>query len=338
MKRQVCKEGQVMSITLHLFFAGLIAFVPSQDGRELFVLVPDAGHGHAISDGSSLEPHRALLVARAAGCQGDCEAGNSEIAGLLFADEPDAKRPGELMDAIRRGTAWQLEGVELSISSQDGQLKIHPGFSSVADLNRIVPGAGFVDPALLAPQPPAGKLATRLRLQSGEVSAYRLVEEVDGSVPSLRFKTLKDGKDAAPGYMQPLATWVMAEIKIPGNAVEVVARAFGKGGERRVKLSPDDHGIVEIVVMNVPVTRSTQEAGGPGKHFEIYYNLARTMPATRPVPYVVKPSGDSGSVESKQEAPASKLLDALRLGNSRGVYDRLICPLAQLSDGGDRQP
>jgi hypothetical protein len=325
-------------ITLHIFFAGLVAFVPSPDGRELTVLVPQAGHEHVLSDRSTLEPHRALLVARAGGCQADgapglCGAADAGIAKVLFAGE-GAKAPEELESAILHGAAWGLDGVDLALPSQVGGLELHD-FDQIADLDRIAPGNGGVDRPLLNPDPPAGKLAARLTLSSGRVSPYRLVQ-IEGNAPALRFRDLKSGREAASGYSRPLATWVMAEIQIPGNFVELEVRPFGRGDRRKVRLMPDERGQVEIVVMNVVASRNGPLAKNePDKHFELYYELTAKKPAFRPVPYV--PAGSTGpatlQVPQKAEAMPSDLLTALRLGDPRGVYDRLICPVAQLAAG-----
>jgi hypothetical protein len=327
-----------MSVTLHIFFAGLIAFVPSPDGRELTVLVPAAGTNHVLSDHSTLEPHRALLIARSAGCQADgapglCGATDAGIASLLFAGE-GSKAPGELQTAILQGAVWELDGLDLQLTAQEGSLQFHD-FDSVANLNSIVPGAGIVDPALLRADLPAGRLAARLTLRSGEISADHLVHD-GANIPILRFRTLQDGREAAPGYSRPLADWVQAEVQVPGNVVELTARPFGGGNPRTIRLTPDQRGQVEILVMNVvasptgePVTHE------PDKHFELYYDLTAKTPLVRPVPYVpsVPMSQVSNQVPQPSRSTRSDLLAALRLGPARGVYDRLICPVAQLAAG-----
>ena len=55
-----------MSFILKLFFTGLMAFVPSEDGKEMTVLLLNVNHNYQSSDGSSLPHHKPLLIARAA--------------------------------------------------------------------------------------------------------------------------------------------------------------------------------------------------------------------------------------------------------------------------------
>jgi hypothetical protein len=353
-----------MSFIVRIFFAGLIAFVPSRDGKELIVLLPDAAEASVASDGTAVGPHQALLLARAAGCTGDCGVADAGIAALLFADQTPSKAGEALSDALQQGTVWRLDGSELSFAAAAGVARFAPplsirrnlrptargqarllpatpdegkDFSWVADLGRIVPGAGVVDPAVLAPIPPAKRIAARLRLDSGEVSTYRLVR-VDGQVPPLRFRSLA-AKGAEVAYTQALADWVVAEFWVSGGALEVVERRFADGARRSIALTPSC-GVVEIAVLNVARAHPGAHAGGgeplalpePGRHFEKYYELAQVRPPFRPVPYVA----DQAVGLPVHQEHGSALLDALRLDDPRGVYDRLICPLAQFSDGGSR--
>jgi len=55
----------VSSFILKLFFTGLMAFVPSQDGTEVTVLLLNVHHDYQSSDGTALAHHKPLLIARA---------------------------------------------------------------------------------------------------------------------------------------------------------------------------------------------------------------------------------------------------------------------------------
>jgi len=347
-----------MTFVVRIFFAGLVAFVPSRDGKVLTVLLPDAGQARKLSDGSLMEPHQALLVARAAGCKGDCGPGDASLASILFPGQPAGAAWDGLAAALQQGVAWRLDGVELTVGPPpcEPKLSIPHGaqkagcsagspataesskdFGWVADLNQIVPGSGIVDPAFLGPQPPAGRIAARLRLQSGTVSAYRLVA-VEGKVAALEFRPLGGKATNAAFCAQALADWVVAEIPMSGDGVELELTPWGKDGEgkgRLVKLAPEN-GQVDVVVLNVAPSHfdlPAAAAPGPGKHFEAYYELTRSKPSVLPVPYV--PDGLSKLPEPPHLSPApSALLQGLRLGIGKTVYDRLICPLAQLSPGG----
>ena len=60
------------SFILKLFFTGLMAFVPSQDGKEVTVLLLNVHHDYQSSDGTALAHHKPLLIARAGDCSGEC--------------------------------------------------------------------------------------------------------------------------------------------------------------------------------------------------------------------------------------------------------------------------
>lgn len=355
-----------MSFVVRIFFTGLVAFVPSEDGRELTVLLPQAAQTYTASDRSTIPPHQALLLARSSQCEGDCRSDAPEIAGILFPDKPQSTARESLAGALLQGAAWRLDGLELSIrvkgadSEASAPLKIHRGlrlapggrrepipgtsaesmdFSWVADLGRIVPDSGVVDPALLRATPPAGRIAARLRLRSGEVWTYRLIE-VGGEVLPMRFQTL-DGRAAETGYSQALADLVMAEIRVPAGEVELVGSRFDHGKQHTVKLVPEN-GVLEIALLNVPTSHFEPHAGKgephelpePGKHFEMYYDLARNKPLARPVPFPVSPAAAGRLPADRRDQVGSKLLDSLRFGPSHGLYERIICPVAQLTDGG----
>jgi hypothetical protein len=277
---------------------------------------------------------------------------------MLFPDQAAGAAQRSMSAAVQQGAAWRLDGVELMVSPPpcEQQLSIRRGspkagcpagsrpgtaedrkdFGWVADLNRIVPGLGIVDPALLGPQPPGNRIAGRLRLRSGVGSAYRLVT-VGGQVPALDFRSLR-GQEAAAGCSQALADWVVAEIQMSGDSVELQGIPWGEGKRRSVKLVPEN-GLVDVVVLNVATAHFDLPAGerpaapGPGKHFELYYELTRSKPSVLPVPHLPDLSKTAMPPVPKSCDRTSALLEALGLGDSRTVYDRLICPLAQLTAG-----
>ena len=56
------------SFILKILFSGMIVFSPNQNGTEVTVLLLNAGHTHHLSDGSALQDHKPLLIARAGNC------------------------------------------------------------------------------------------------------------------------------------------------------------------------------------------------------------------------------------------------------------------------------
>ena len=66
-----------MEFILRIFFSGLMALIPSEDGTELTVLLLNVEHAHHVSDGTTLAQHKPLLVARAGNCTGQCPTRDS---------------------------------------------------------------------------------------------------------------------------------------------------------------------------------------------------------------------------------------------------------------------
>lgn len=351
-----------MSFVLRIFFSGLIAFVPSQDGREVTVLLLDARHGYHVSDGTALEPHRALLLARAGSCAGSCPDEDTVVAQHLFHDKSSQQAHDALAQAVHDGGAWQLVGADLTVQTPAGAGALPPlvlertgrrveqggpsavptsprereDFSWVADVDQIYPQGGGIDTRVLGAEPPCGLIAARLRLRSGRVFTYRMVQ-VDGNVEPIHFLPL-DGAGPEVPYRQAVASWVAAEVQVPGSSVELVEEAFGGGRRRSMTLSPDSNGVVEVALLNLPplelpAQSSAQDHPGPGKHFELYFELAKTPPAKqlRPVPQVPSQSIQNAEPripwETLHPPVGSELLERLRLGTDRGPYDRVICPI-----------
>lgn len=356
-----------MSFLVRIFFSGLIALVPSRDGKELAVLLLDAQQGYALSDGTSLPPHLPMLLARAGKCDGDCVTSDPTIADYLFPDS-SAKASELLAGALLDGTAWKLSGAELSIAqpatspgtvapppleirrnarrSVAGRPELLPqssaereDFSWIAELGKIDPAAGEADPDVLAPQPRLGLIAARLRLRSGRVFTYRLVG-LKNQVTPIHFQT-SAGDRVQVAYAQALADWVEADVEVAGDAVEIVDQSFDGTRRRSVRLGPHN-GAVEVALLDLaahPGHGAADAAPGPGKHFEIFYELSksRLVNQRRPVPFpglrapAESPAAVAWSAVHPQQQLWSDLLEALQMGEPRGAYDRTICPLVQLS-------
>lgn len=218
-------------------------------------------------------------------------------------------------------------------------------FSWVASLKKIDPSAGDINPDVLSPVPPKALIAARIRLKSGKFFAYRLAP-VGGKVRPIHFLPL-NGKGKATPYAQALATWVAADIEVPGTSVEVVEETFGEAGgdvKRSMTLSPR-RGLVEIAVLNLPplqppqppqpASPGIQDPPGPGGHFERYFDLLKNPPPQRE--RLVPQARAGKSIDSEPEVDwevlhqclASELLDKIRLGIGRTTYDQVLCPTVQ---------
>jgi hypothetical protein len=346
----------VNSFILKLFFTGLMAFVPSQDGKEVTVLLLNVHHGYQSSDGTALAHHKPLLIARAGDCSGQCPKRDADIAQFVFADKSESEALDSLEAAVAGGGAWELANSELSIQKgnpddpalpalnivQNVRTGIIPttsaereDFGWVADMQQIAP-SGYAFNTDLLDSPPPGLVAARLHLRSGKVFTYR-VARIGSSVTPVHFQRL-DGTGNASPYSQAIASWVGAEIEISGENVEIVEEKFDGGTGRSMTLSPDTNGNVEVAVLNLPpfAPPSSPFAGtpDPGKHFEMYYEVAQTPPAqsARLVPKAGAAPDAPAYAEvdwqsiHPQTALWSDLLNAIRLNIGRVVYEEVLCP------------
>lgn len=353
-----------MSFILRIFFSGLIALVPSHDGRELTVLLLNAMHDQQISDGTAIPHHIPLLLTRGGSCAGQCTNNDPVIANALFSDQDSQTALASLGQAVSGGGAWQLMNSELSIrkgcsrdqalsplvleqnvrTAVDGRLETVPttpqereDFSWVADLKQVCPSCG-PHPALLSTNPPPGLVAARLHLRNGKVFTYAL-SRIGTDVAPVHFERL-DGQGPSPSYTQAVASWVAADIQVTGNNVEIDEQTIDGEPVRSMSLAPNANGLVEMALLNLPPISAPDApmttAPSPGKHFELYYDLAATPPAqaNRPVPLPGAAGNDpypevTWDSLHPREPLWSDLLAKIRMELGRGAYDRALCPLVQ---------
>jgi hypothetical protein len=346
------------SFILKILFSGLMVFTPSQDGHEMTVLLLAAGHTHHLSDGSALQRHRPLLIARAGACSGDCPTRDSGVAQFVYADQSLSTAQDSLEAAVGGGGAWALSGSDISLVKASGSDPDLPALSVVssarasntlipstsaerediswiADLKQICGSGCALDPAVLASQPPSTVVA-RIHLRSGNVFTHS-VTRIGSNVTPVHFARL-DGSGSASEYSQAIASWAGAEIEISGSGIEIVESKFNNDPGRSMTLTPDANHSMEIAVLNlpsfVPPSSSVNDAPQVGKHFEAYYDLMEDPPAkeTRLVPFAGAASGSPSyaavgwSDVHPQSAVWSQLLNSLRLDVGRSAYERVLCP------------
>ena len=343
---------------LRIFFSGLIALIPNADGTELNVLLVNTPHQYSLADGSCMATHTPLLVARAGSCE-NCQS-DEGVAEFLYANKTPVEAQRALTGAVGGGGAWRLAGSDLTLegvtdpltivrnargSDATGQLQAVPttaaqreDFSWVASMSDIAPGVGGFQSALRSDEPLSPcTIAARLKLRNGRVFTYALTK-VDGKARPIHFMT-PAGSNPAP-YRQAVANWVAAEIRVPGDMVEIVEQKFNDVSARRsMKLHPLD-GSVEIALLNLPPfvapgPNSATPLPAPGQHFQIYYDLVRRPPAraNRLVPHSSvsesEPQTNWAALHPK-DVLWSELLEQLNL-NPRGKapYDLALCPIVR---------
>lgn len=358
-----------MCFTLKIYFIGLIAFVASPDQREMHALLVDARQGKTFSDGTPAPVHKPLLVAKAAGCCGQCREQAQPIANVLFhSGRSDPRRNlRRLGRVVQQGGAWELNDSILTIQVDDGgrglQLYGNPDsaaelearktpsfeqagdFGWVARIGDIVPSAGKVNSEVLEDTPKQGLITARLTLDAGVVKTHTLAA-VQGNIMEMSFRTLQQAArtEEDPEPARYYANWVVADIPVAGEHVTIFERNFLTGARRKIQLSPMECGngqTVEIAVVNLPEedfgepSRNLTRSEMHGKHFELFYDLAMNPPdeASRPIPVLARRGVDWLEVYPEGKGDSS-FLDAMGLLSGlarRGNAGRPICILAQFS-------
>lgn len=343
-----------MPVILKIFFVGLIAFVPNPEDNEQTVLLLDAREGYAASDGTWIESHRPLLLARAGDCAGACRTDAQEVADFLYHSrlQPGSAGTLEWLDqSIHQGGAWALDDSLLSIQSdRRHSLEIQRSprsrnrqpvpadrnqvadFDWVAKMGEIYPSAEAVDPDVLADEPRKDLIVARLELTEGSIKTRNLIHLAD-KVRPFEFKALRH-KAAAPSYSQALAHWVVAEIPLPGCDVTITDKDFRTGEERTMKLSASDcdGGVIEMALLNIPesITEPPEDLeghGGTGHHFEMYYELSNMRPPNklRLVPQAVDGGVEIARAMLEQPDQSSDFLDSIT-AMPKGLTSWPVCP------------
>jgi hypothetical protein len=339
-----------VSFILRIFFSGLIAFVPGDDGKEVTVLLLRSGHVHSAQE-AAIPEHKPVLFARGGGCSGDCATQNATTAAFFY---PDAASQSAAADALRHavqgGSVWQLAGADLSFGIPDdgvtlaraesiGRKSVPDSATELSDfgwiprLEAIDPTAGDVDPAVLSEHPPEDLIVARLRLKSGRFSTYSVVQ-VNGKAIPVDFRPLLDNGDRR--YMRAVANWVRVDVQVPGDSLEIVETNFSTGATRTMSLRPEQ-GLLDVAVLNIsqPIRSGGDVTPQPGAHFERFWELTENPPAydERPIPQLPRTKTrqtDLVVLRSNAAGRSSALLDDLLLSPDKGPYDQILCPMTQV--------
>lgn len=342
-----------MSFILRVFFSGLIAFVPSEDGKELTVLLLDGVQAHQhVPAGSTviaMAEHKPVLFARAGACDGDCTRQNAAVASFFYPDVDTPAAAESLANAVSGGAVWPLDGSNLRLgTAKDGVKLAHAtsarakplpdttteraDFGWVAQLKAIDPGAGPLKPAVVDGVPPEGLVIARLHLTSGKVSTYSVIQ-VGGNVTPIDFRPLLS--DAKEPYARAVASWVQAEIRVSGDSIRIDETSFAGTPKRSMTLKPSN-GVVELALLNTtrPMRDVRVEEPAPGAHFARYWDLTQNPPAAgaRAIPQVSRAKmavRDWNALHPNTRARRSPLLEDLLFAGGRSPYDLILCPMAQ---------
>lgn len=347
------------SFILKILFSGLMVFNPSSDGKEMTVLLLAADSSHHLSDGSALQQHKPLLIARAGACSGDCPTRDAGIAQFVYADQALSTAEDSLEAATSGGGAWALSGSDIAIqkpTSGDPDLpaltltntarssgSVIPSttaerqdISWIANLKTLCGSGCTLDSSVLDAVPPSS-IVGRIHLRTGNLYTAS-ISRIGSTVTPVHFAQL-NGSGSTSTYSQAIASWVGAEIDYSGSGIEIVESKFNGDPGRTMTLTPDTNNSMEIAVVNfppfVPPASSINNTPQVGKHFESYYDLMSGAPSAdaRLVPFagaasgVTYPSVAWSDIHTSSSV-YSPLLNALRLDIGRTAYERVFCPPA----------
>lgn len=345
------------TFVLRILFTGLMAFIPNENGTEVTVLLLNA-NGHHTSDGSRMQPHKPLLYASAGSCSGDCVNDDLDIAKFTFRDQVPSAQLDSLTNALGDGSAWAIAGSDIAVQKSSGganlpalnirddvrgtvddEPEIVPGtsssardFSWIPSLTPLCSSGCTINSDLFDTVPPS-IVAARFTINSGDLYTYSIAR-IGSDVTPVKFKRL-DGTGSTSSYVQAVTSWTGLDIEVTGGSIDFVETKHDTTTGRTMTLSPDENGIVEVAVVNlppfVPPSSSSNNAPQVGKHFEMYYDLLETPPAkeTRLVPFAGAPSGTTVpevTWTSVHPSVSSPLLTSLRMEPGRSLYDRVLCP------------
>jgi len=292
---------------LRIVFECLCAFVVRPD--EVVAILPDGRNGCPPMPGGggpmqqkavSLPPHVAVIQFDPA----DLSPQSAIQPDLLF------RRPGS-----RRDQALVfLQGEDIALHpSPSGAPTIVGGrvpghdvprstaeavdFSWVADVSKLDPAAGVIDPAcaafgsnasLTGTSHDRGRVIARMSIKGGTVSSLVLGLDANHSPILFDFTDAMTGSLKA-GSAQALASAVAFDVDVPAESVALVLTPFG-GAPRRLELSfsglPMGYAI-QVLIRNMPLdsllelsnTIQHREKIYVDRHFMMYYALSKTPPA-----------------------------------------------------------
>lgn len=345
------------AFTLRIFFYGLIAFVPSEDGKSINALVLDA---HSPESPNPCANHHhdpvigfagrdAVCVRPASGCR------PVEVPGQSIDCKADVwwRLTNELVELMAdEGGVLQIigEGKRAGLPKSAADLV---DFGWTAQMGSIAPKAGRLNRKLLGPQPPVGKIVGRIMLQAGSLRTCRLVgfpregdEQGMQSIPLLFFSS---SQGEAP-QMQALAEVVLLTREVTSSAVTMTFSNLDTSEvTRQLNLYPADCTVdgkstkcLDLFVTNEPVIPEENispfcsfwfkdERLFSSLHFPLYYNLSeipRTPWEERFAPYL-KNKNRTTSWKTRQvcESPIKECLPIFEQFGS-GPSNRPICTVA----------
>lgn len=332
---------------LRLFFAGLIAFAPVDNGTiKVFLLDGLSEQTYASGDLRCIsQAHMPQLVARKERVVGSCE-GETTVNGL-------------------RVCVWSLKDVDIFIHGlygndlkkiagrrgvEQGQLRNFPrtrdealDLSWIADIDAVTPDGGEILADVLSGHSVKG-VTGRLTLTTGLLQTCHLVEvfvpvgqQCIPVMPLFRFR--QNSTDSPRGYDQALADEVGLEAGMDSRFLSIFRVTFSGEAKPPIILSASDSGELDALIVNLPPPLEHEHAGNCGKFgidFSRFFAIVgreRADDHRKFIPHVQPESvqshnlqpvcGDS-LVQSFLRRPAG----AVMCKGDPAPYTRPICPMS----------
>jgi hypothetical protein len=178
-------------------------------------------------------------------------------------------------------------------------------FSWLAEIDKIHPAAGRINPACLAPDPPRNLVIGRVFFDDGEIRTETIARDAHGLPILWEFRTIDDCQTSH--LCQVLVSKIIYELEIWDESVTLRFSRYNRACPVDFEFKPDpESGLneVKIVLANRPLEEIVGLDGYTGTymdplaHFGLLYRLAEKQPATVFIPYAVSHPGffDGGLV------------------------------------------
>lgn len=270
--------------TLHVYLMGLVALVPSNDGKSITILMQEARR-------EPLYVHYPVLIYDKKNLVTVVGDEGKEIKEVLhLRDEP----PGFFLNGVDIEFDAKMSGDFEFLKGWHKPSWIHPWIGTVPgsldeakdsfwipEMKRVVPGSEVVRNLYLGNDVSACDVAARLSLGHGKVSTVNLTS-YQTIIHSLTFKKM-GGLPVLRGTKEALADIAMIEITLDDPKVEIYTREFRGARQKRLSLIPKD-GVIDILIGNL--TRLVKPTSEPAMHFALYQKLSENPQENVPVPHM----------------------------------------------------
>lgn len=347
--------------TLRLFVMGLVAIVPSDNGNDLMLVVPETCKlGENPRQCAPFDPwdkdrHYPILI---------CDTKDSDCRVKAGADQWSAIASDLGLDPQGSGLGFTLHGEHLTV------LHAEPGFVDlprdrfqarwhhkvIGSVPRAFTSAADAQwvPSIEALNRESALIDERhlIRPETTEIAALLSFHGVESSALNYNYPPIGNAERAwvrsltfrHSGLLGPLTAVrhaapdvFLVEVIVPGPYVELMLKPFDQATStvRKLRVKPlDGHATVDVLLGNL--TRLQQgnphdvRVGSKVSHFEVYHRLSEEPPLSRPkLPRIGYRKVDACDVTR----PRPSVIDLVsKWGRGAGGADRPVCTTAEFSE------